>query len=1227
MQELMDNLRKSVEAESVSFIIGAGFSRNISQQFPLWGELLKPLVLELYPECNKGSEKKKEERVRQAIAEKTYLGIASEYVHRIGYLEAIDLHIESVMPYLKRRDDGGYDLMINEKIVDHNPSLECHRKLLSLNAKHIFTFNYDNALEILANVDASSQLWEQQVCADNKAHAYTDLLTAYKLAYATLNESVRCHQDKSDIGESDSNDEKIDFSRINAIVDKIDLDLDYFCDSTSDIQALYQQHIEIVNREIERQKNRIRQAKEQRMSLYQLITNSYQISLTDECKNIYKLHGNLRTKPDDKYEFDGDKHMQYVITQEDYDTYPQKHEAFVNLMRISLLKGSFCLIGFSCDDPNFMGWINWVKDILDDSNSRLGTQSRFIYYINADDKHLPASKELLLKNHYIKVIDLRECFPDAGTQHNRILKFLDYLSVDKNKSSVYNECWGKINTDKRPIQADDDFVNSVNRIYDLVEYNRLPDQFRISHYYRTTVFSRLASILESSIEPIIQSKLIYSAIKGELMPVGTILSTNQINRLSKASAELKLQYSRLVERDQVLSGALIDNKLDDCAIYESVLSLLFNLRFDDLERQVDNWSPSSGIYRMRRLMLQSIYKGKLDTSTINGLISPECFTCVQDYRYALDLLPQIRGVMMEAKGGGVSVYEDLRKQMESVDSRYPHLIKYREQIDGLLDGINKSKFKPFGNIKESFSLGSYNVPLVNSTKILQILIELAIPTQANHTILFNKEKWVIVFEKIYERYPQPCLLFSLLYGNDKDLLQRIAQHYIYSIKLAPIMPKLLKMMLSALNNQACPLNVKEAIYIVAPVFMQAVKPECWQIVFEEFYDSCELEQLCEGRMNINGFENFIVNGVKFSNSSQFKHKVLLQTLKLKDKISDVHNRLIIAASKDTIINQQESMHLKLLLESAQTPTQMYVLMNMNKWIGRDLVAEKLCSLDDHLYNDCTLIEAASEYAQNNSCFQAKLKKIILNSSRLWQTGISKDRSSVSHLGYTLDICEIQQYVLFDDVELKHIYTKLKCAYEDIEAITRKWNERHTWSFFSDWSYVLVEMRNFLIKNKSVLCVEKDYRITLRAISKLLSQGRGGNSISSLLLDDERSNKAISWLTNEVYYNGVKRYKYEYILVINKILSRDSRHLNSLFVHLGWSLSKYESEYDQTTFKPFIKSILDLYKRYFIGPKERNWDLEFAEKNVVERELCKIYNVYKSWGGNIRFWEKYTPRYY
>ena len=64
----------------MSFIVGAGFSRNISEKFPLWGELLSPLVEEMYPGSCVGNPKRKEARIKQIIAEKTYLGIASEYV-------------------------------------------------------------------------------------------------------------------------------------------------------------------------------------------------------------------------------------------------------------------------------------------------------------------------------------------------------------------------------------------------------------------------------------------------------------------------------------------------------------------------------------------------------------------------------------------------------------------------------------------------------------------------------------------------------------------------------------------------------------------------------------------------------------------------------------------------------------------------------------------------------------------------------------------------------------------------------------------------------------------------------------------------------------------------------------------------------------------------------------------------------------------------------------------
>ena len=66
-KDILDDIRRSVEDESLSFIVGAGFSRNVSNRFPLWDEPLKPIAEELYP----------------------------------GYHEPSDLHIEKVVPYLR----------------------------------------------------------------------------------------------------------------------------------------------------------------------------------------------------------------------------------------------------------------------------------------------------------------------------------------------------------------------------------------------------------------------------------------------------------------------------------------------------------------------------------------------------------------------------------------------------------------------------------------------------------------------------------------------------------------------------------------------------------------------------------------------------------------------------------------------------------------------------------------------------------------------------------------------------------------------------------------------------------------------------------------------------------------------------------------------------------------------------------------------------------------------
>lgn len=70
-------------------------------------------------------------------------------------------------------------------------------------------------------------------------------------------------------------------------------------------------------------------------------------------RRIVKLHGSFPSQ------------RPFIFTEEQYRTYPIKFAPFVNLVRQSMLENIFCLIGFSGDDPNFLQWIGWVRDMLD----------------------------------------------------------------------------------------------------------------------------------------------------------------------------------------------------------------------------------------------------------------------------------------------------------------------------------------------------------------------------------------------------------------------------------------------------------------------------------------------------------------------------------------------------------------------------------------------------------------------------------------------------------------------------------------------------------------------------------------------------------------------------------------------------------------------------------------------------------------------------------------------
>ncbi|HBT85796.1 MAG TPA: hypothetical protein DEB12_07815 [Porphyromonadaceae bacterium] len=157
-QEVIKELKKHLKEKRLLVIIGAGFSKNASNKYLSWRELLRDMIIEMY-----GNTKTKlktlpiDQLVESIISEKGYLSVASDYVRRRGYHEAIDEYVESRTPIIKR-DGNDYSMILDGK-KQHKPvDLNIHKLLLSFEWNNVYTFNYDNLLDIAADTDKNDDI-------------------------------------------------------------------------------------------------------------------------------------------------------------------------------------------------------------------------------------------------------------------------------------------------------------------------------------------------------------------------------------------------------------------------------------------------------------------------------------------------------------------------------------------------------------------------------------------------------------------------------------------------------------------------------------------------------------------------------------------------------------------------------------------------------------------------------------------------------------------------------------------------------------------------------------------------------------------------------------------------------------------------------------------------------------------------------------------------------------
>ncbi|MBP5420896.1 MAG: SIR2 family protein [Paludibacteraceae bacterium] len=139
---------------------------------------------------------------------------------------------------------------------------------------------------------------------------------------------------------------------------------------------------------------------------YSVVT-SKEMLLYKKSPRIIKLHGSF---PDQ---------TPFLMTEEDFRTYPSDHPEFVNTVRQALVESIFCLIGFSGDDPNFTSWQGWLRDVMGDYAGPS--------YLIACDKDYDESFKTLMNYRGIHVLNFAE-IPGLHSNKTALDFFFTYLS-------------------------------------------------------------------------------------------------------------------------------------------------------------------------------------------------------------------------------------------------------------------------------------------------------------------------------------------------------------------------------------------------------------------------------------------------------------------------------------------------------------------------------------------------------------------------------------------------------------------------------------------------------------------------------------------------------------------------------------------------------------------------------------------------------------------------------
>lgn len=769
-KNILEEIRDCYNNGLLSALVGAGFSKNVSDSFLGWGELLHEMVGTLYAieikknydnyiHQNRGTRSKRktekeigDEYIKEVSQKEDYLEIVSNYIRKKGFRESVEVYIESKIPYASYEDKAIHLYIGNKKIETvPEPNFSAHKELMrATRLQNIYTTNYENLLEVttellkedvlnLPKVVVSGRELSNKLSSCNIIKIHGNLRKNGDAPFEFDGDKKLCYI----IAKEDYETYKEKHEAFTALMRIAMLQGKFMLLGFSGSDANYKGWVTWMSDVLDNDS--------QDTKIYIIDVSGDNVS--PELQLYYKNH----------------------------------HTKVVNL----LTKENLHAIGFEDKKASLILKKLKNKKKLDNENKRT-IQTHFLKFLNEG-------------------ISDSEVFINPDSQNYEIRRSLSVddsqlfvLNNIKQKTYDYRDLWSEALS---KIDDNNAIDGIIQKIKDAKPQNRFPKII----YNQDSVIDHI--VRKSQID-------IHSAYLLALAIDECGLNPHYYSRLIKDYEELnKLPlWSLLKEKEGTFNGK--ESQLsgtDDELVYENIQRNLFHLKFKETNSIKNNWKPSRYfiVIKAMRLatqenkqdnafMLLSDYISKEDNLStklyamqIANYISnryPWPYDTEVLYQYGVDGIGDVLNFMIQ----------QLRGKVEAPKSR--------------------------GWIGSTMKFGGSHPEYERSLRTLRFISDCGIYLNYGATCFFDKANWYLVFQNLYEEFPYPCFFYSIQY-RDKDLLTRVGQDFAYSRRLYSFNEDILVKSLNAIDDSNTPLCFHEGLlYITCPLYM-AVDEEVWYHLF------------------------------------------------------------------------------------------------------------------------------------------------------------------------------------------------------------------------------------------------------------------------------------------------------------------------------------------------------------------------------------------------------------